>query len=163
MSEGEPPAQNPLDHAKLLASRGQLALGRELCEGILRRDPLDAEAYFLLAGIYQEMGDAAQAERALQRCIYLTPDAALPHFVLGTLLLRERKLWRARRCFETVAHLLRQMPDDTALPDGDGLTAGHLAGMARTALAMVTTTTRRSVRPRPAAFEDSRQGGARMR
>ena len=76
-------------------------------------------------------GDGPSARQALRRAIYLAPDSAPAHFMLGSLLLRQREPKRGRRSMETVVSLLAPMPPDAVVPGGDGLTAGRLLEAAR--------------------------------
>jgi chemotaxis protein methyltransferase CheR len=68
---------------------------------------------------------------ALRRAIYLAPDSAPAHFLLGSLLVRQGKRRQGQRSLETVVSLLSRIPRDEALPGGDGLTAGRLLDAAR--------------------------------
>ena len=68
---------------------------------------------------------------ALHRTIYLAPDSAPAHFLLGSLLLRQGQRQRGRRALETVVRLLSALPDDELVAGSDGLTAGRLLETAR--------------------------------
>jgi chemotaxis protein methyltransferase CheR len=120
-----------LQRARVLADQGNLEQARTLCEAALATDRLHAEAHLLLAAIRQEQGEIPSALEALRRAIYLAPDLATSHFLLGSLLLRQGKRRRGRRAMETVMSLLKAVPADEPLPDNDGLTAGRLLESAR--------------------------------
>ena len=125
------PAGSFLQQAEKLANQGRLDEARTLCERRLAQDSLDAQAYLLLGTISQEQGDLSSAVAALGRCIFLAPQSAVAHYVLGGLLQRQGQPRQARRSFETVLHLLHTaMPDDPVV-GGEGLTAGRLAELAR--------------------------------
>jgi chemotaxis protein methyltransferase CheR len=120
-----------LQRARVLADQGNLEQARKLCEAALATDRLNPEAYLLLAAICQEQGEAQSALEALRRAIYLAPDLATSHFLLGSLLLRRGERRRGRRAMETVMSLLTAVPADEPLRGGDGLTAGRLLESAR--------------------------------
>lgn len=120
-----------LERARALADQGKLEEARQLCEAALARDQLDPETHFLFAAICQERGEIPAALEALRRAIYLAPDFAPAHFLLGSLLLREGRRRRGRRCMETVVHLLSSVPPDERVPGSDGLVAGRLLETAR--------------------------------
>jgi chemotaxis protein methyltransferase CheR len=129
-----PPPREPahdLTLARALADRGDLEQARRCCETSLGDQRLNPEAHLLLAAICQEQGDLAAALEALRRALYLAPDSAAGHFLLGGVLLRRGQRHRARRCLQTVVDLLRTVPHDALVPGADGLTASRLAGAAR--------------------------------
>lgn len=126
-----PDTTSPLARARALADRGDLEEAAVLCEAALARDRLDPEAHLLFAAICQERGQTAAAVEALRRAIYLAPDSAPAHFLLGSLLLGQGKRTHGRRSMETVVSLLSRLPRDTAVAGGDGLTAGRLLETAR--------------------------------
>ena len=119
-------AATSLQHARALADQGDLERARELCETTLARDRLNADAHLLLAAIHQERGQLVAALAALRHAIYLAPDSAPAHFLMGCLLVRQGERRRGRRCMETVVGLLTPLPRDEVLAAGDGLTAGRL-------------------------------------
>jgi chemotaxis protein methyltransferase CheR len=117
--------------ARALADQGDLERARELGEAAAALDRLNPEAHFLLAAICQERGEIPAALEALRQAIYLAPDSAPAHFLLGSLLLRQGHGKRGRRSMETVVSLLSSVPHDEAVAGSDGLTAGRLLETAR--------------------------------
>ena len=71
------------------------------------------------------------AIEALRRAIYLAPESAPAHFLLGSLLLRQGKRKRGQRSMEIVVSLLSPIPRDETVAGSDGLTAGRLLETAR--------------------------------
>jgi chemotaxis protein methyltransferase CheR len=135
-----PPSPSPqslLQRARALADEGNLEEARRVCEAATAQDQLDPETHLLLAAICQELGEIPAAVEALRRVIYLDPDSASAHFLVGSLLVRQGERARARRHFATALRLLRSVPQDEAVPGGEGLTAGRLLEMARMCLEMV--------------------------
>lgn len=136
-AESQEPIGVPADlasdvqRARALADQGRLDDARSLCEAVLARDRLDPEAHLLLAAICQEVGEIRPALEALRRALYLAPDSAPAHFLLGSLLLRQGQRQRGRRAMETVVRLLSALPGDELVAGSDGLTAGRLRETAR--------------------------------
>jgi chemotaxis protein methyltransferase CheR len=124
-------ARNHLERARALADLGNLDQARRLCAAALEKNRLDPEPHLLLAAICQERGEIPAALEALRGVLYLAPDLAPAHFLLGSLLLRQGKRRRGRRCIETTVALLEPLPRDELVPGGDGLTAGRLLETAR--------------------------------
>lgn len=136
-AKASPDITSDLQRAKALADQGRLEEAHELCEAALARDRLDPETHLLLASVCQERGDIPAALEALRRAIYLAPDSASAHFLLGSLLLRQGQRKRGRRSMDTVVSLLSSVPRDEPVAGGDGLTAGRLLETARAYLEMV--------------------------
>lgn len=124
-----------LQEARLLADRGDLEAARRLCASAAAQDRLSPESHVLLAAICLELADATAALTELRRALYLAPDSASAHFLLGTLLVRRGEKRRGRKSLETVVSLLDSLPADQAVPGTDGLTAGRLKEVARDYLA----------------------------
>lgn len=131
LEKARPNAASLLQRARDLADQGQLDDARRLCELALAGDQLDPEAHLLLAAICQERGEVGTAVEALRRAIYLDPDSAPAHFLLGSLLLRQGEQRRGQRSMETAVGLLSSRPRDEVVPGTDGLRAGPLLEMAR--------------------------------
>lgn len=136
LTEASAETPSDLQRAQTLADQGKLDAAHELCEAALAQDRLDPEAHLLLAAVCHERGEIPAALEALRRAIYLAPDSASAHFLLGSLLLRQGQRKRGRRSMETVVSLLSSVPRDEAVAGGDGLTAGRLLETARAYLEM---------------------------
>lgn len=108
-----------LARARCLANAGHLSEARNACDAALARDGLDPEAYGLLAIISQEQGDDGAARDALRRVLYLDPNAAWAHFLLGALLLRQGEQSRGTRHLEQVEQLLTAALPDHRIPGTD--------------------------------------------
>lgn len=129
-----------LEQARALADRGYLAEALARCQSALARDPIQAEAYLLLAAIRQEQGDTTGAGEAIVRALYLEPDSVAAHFALGNIRLRQGKWQRARRAMEIVTELLADQPDGAVVPGTGGLSARQLIGIAHSYLAQLPGT-----------------------
>jgi len=124
-------AASPLHRARALADQGRLDEAQRLCQAALARDRLDLDTHLLLAAICQEGGLIPAALDALRAALYLAPDNAVAHFLLGGLLLRQGQRRRGRRCMQTAATLLTAVVPDDPVLGGGGLTAGRLLEAAR--------------------------------
>ena len=129
--ESLPAFTTDLHRARALANEGSLGDAAHLCESILAHDRLNHEAYSLLAAIMLERGELEAALTVLRRVVYLAPDLAAAHFLMGSILLRQGLHERGRRSMETVTRLLSSLPCDAEVPGSDGLTAGRLIETAR--------------------------------
>jgi chemotaxis protein methyltransferase CheR len=125
-----------LERARILADQGHLEQARRLCETVLAQDRLNPDAALLLAAICQERGEIPAAIEALRQAIYLAPNSAATHFMLGCLLVRQGDRKRGRRSLETVVNLLRSASPDEVVPGSDGLTADQLLDTSRAYLEM---------------------------
>jgi chemotaxis protein methyltransferase CheR len=121
--------------ARTLANQGRHADARVWCERWIAADRIDVAAYYVHATLLQEMGEREMARRSLQRAVYLQPDFALAHFVLGNFARADARTKEAHRHFANALHVLRDCPPDALLPESDGLTAGRLVEIITTLLA----------------------------
>ncbi|MDA8192801.1 MAG: hypothetical protein M0Z53_02210 [Thermaerobacter sp.] len=115
-----------LARARALANQGRLADARRECEAWLAANALNPEGYLLLAAITQEEGDVPTSLEALRRALYLDPDAAWAHFLMGGLWFREGDRNRGQRAMENAARLLAAMDPDRAVPGANEVTARDL-------------------------------------
>jgi chemotaxis protein methyltransferase CheR len=112
--------------ARALANQGKLADALTWCDRWVAADKIDACGHYLRAVVLQELGDAVQARRSLQRATYLRPEFVLAHFALGNLARAGGRNDEADRHFNNASRLLAACPPDDVLPESDGLTAGRL-------------------------------------
>jgi chemotaxis protein methyltransferase CheR len=122
----EPAPAEMLARGQALADAGCLEEARRLCETALARDRLNLGAYLLHASICQELGALEPALISLRRAVYLAPDSAAAHFLMGALLIRGRDLRRGRRDLQNALELLERLPKDAPVEGAAGLTAGRL-------------------------------------
>jgi chemotaxis protein methyltransferase CheR len=121
--------------ARTLANLGRHADALAWCERWIAANKIDAAAHYVHATVLQEMGEREMARRSLQRAVYLQPDFALAHFVLGNLARADARPAEAHKHFANALHVLRDCPPDALLPESDGLTAGRLVEIITTLLA----------------------------
>jgi chemotaxis protein methyltransferase CheR len=120
--------------ARTLADQGRHAEALVACEGWIAANKIDAAAYYVHATVLEEMGERERGRRSLQRALYLQPDFALAHFMLGNLARADARPAEADRHFANALHVLRDSPPEALLPESDGLTAGRLVEIMTTLL-----------------------------
>jgi chemotaxis protein methyltransferase CheR len=118
------------------ANEGKLAEALRLSEQALATNKLDMELRYLHAIILQELGMVNEAIEALKRVLYLDPDMVLAHFTLGNLSLKQRKNKDSRKYFNNALELLSRYHPDAIVPEADGLLAGRLIEIIRSAEVM---------------------------
>ncbi|MCM2256352.1 MAG: protein-glutamate O-methyltransferase CheR [Vicinamibacteria bacterium] len=124
-------AVSPLEEARALADEGQLDEALRLCRAALAHDRLDLDAHLLLAAVCQETGEIPAALDALRAAVYLAPESALAHFLLGALLLRCEQRRRGALSMQTAVRLLALVPPDEPILGAGGVSAGRLLEAAR--------------------------------
>lgn len=120
--------------ARSLANLGRLSDALGPCEEWIKADKVDPAAHYLHATVLMELGDRDGARRSLRRCIYLQPDFALAHFALGNLARGGGQHDESQRHYRNAQRLLEAQPQDAALPESEGLTAGRVAAIVRSLL-----------------------------
>lgn len=117
---------NDLARAWRLADAGRLDEARDLCRGILARDPMQAEAYFLTALLSEERGEIAQAREDLRRAIYLEPAMIAAHVHLERLQTAAAETEAANRTRDTISRLLASLPSQARVPFMGDTSVGEL-------------------------------------
>jgi chemotaxis protein methyltransferase CheR len=122
--------------ARALANQGNLADALTWCDRWVEVDKLDSSGHYLRAIVLQELGDSGHARRSFQRAIYLDPQFVLAHFALGNLARGDGKIVEANRHFANASRLLRDYQPEDVLAESDGLTAGRLAEIIASLIAL---------------------------
>ena len=74
-----------LQRAHAMHDSGNVAEARSLCEGILSRDPVNADAHALLGVVHGEQGDLELALTHFTEAIRISPEAEIAHVGLGNI------------------------------------------------------------------------------
>ncbi len=136
-----PPAPAaPSARIRELADRAQWAEAAEICRTLIDKDRLDPIGHFYQALILEQTGRAEEADRALNRAIYLDRGFVLAHYHRGLLLLKRGDPEGAVRAFRNVLDLLRALAPETVLAESDGLSAAALGELTRLQLQMLGRT-----------------------
>ena len=124
-----------LARARAEADSGALEVARGTLREALRDHPTLPALHHLDGLVARGLGDAAGAEAALRRALYLDRNFVAAHYHLGLLLLERGAAEAGRRSIANAARLARALPGETILEEGDGMTAETLLGLARHHLA----------------------------
>jgi len=128
------PGPADLEGLRRLADRGDWQGAAEYGRTLLSRDGLNPQIHFYQALIFENLGQAAEAQQCLRHAIYLDRSFALAHYQLGLALERDRQMPAAARSFGNVLKVLASAPDDALVTAGSGVTATGLKELARTHL-----------------------------
>ncbi len=115
------------------ANLGKLTEAVSWCKKAIAVNKLNPAAHYLLATIYQELGQGTAAIQSLGHTLYLDPDFVLAHFALGNLCISHARHGEAERHFSNAVALLSRRPYDELVPESNGLTAGRLTDIIRSA------------------------------
>jgi chemotaxis protein methyltransferase CheR len=77
------------------------------------------------------MNDEASA--SLKKALYLDQDLVMAHFTLANLEQRKGKVKESRRHFSAALSLLGRFSPDDVIPESEGMCAGKLAEIIKTA------------------------------
>lgn len=133
-TNGEATESDVVLQVRALANEGNLDLALASCETAIAADKLSPGLHYLNATILQEQGREIEAAASLKRALYLDPNFALAHFVLGNLCQRRGDTTGARRSFGNASEILKACEPDEPLPEAEGLTAGRLSEIVRATL-----------------------------
>jgi chemotaxis protein methyltransferase CheR len=111
---------------RLLADQGFLSEALSLCNKTIATDKLAPGLYFMRASILQEMDKSSEAINSLKKAIYIDPDYAMGHFVLGSLYNSQGIGKYAKRHFINVLNLLNKCSNDDILPESEGLSVKYI-------------------------------------
>ncbi|WP_458094109.1 CheR family methyltransferase [Roseomonas sp. WA12] len=120
-----------LDRARAEADSGALDSARAILRDGLHAHPTSAPLHLLDGLVARALGEAAVAEAALRRALYLDSGFVAAHYQLGLLLLDRGAAEAGRRSISNAARLARALPAGAVLEEGDGMTAATLLGLAQ--------------------------------
>jgi chemotaxis protein methyltransferase CheR len=127
--------------AKALANLGDLAGARRCCEQSIQIDPMDKHSYLLLSLILLESDDAAGAEAALRKVIYLDIKMAEAHYHLALLHLRKGNRAMGFKGLEQALAIAEAKPADEPVHDAQGMTHQRFGQIIRQELAVFRRST----------------------
>ena len=114
-----------------LADRGLPDQALSACSDALGRHPLCADLFFYAALLNRALDRDGDAETAFRRALYLRKDFVMAHYHLGLLLFDTGRSVPGRRLIGEARRIALDLPEDAALPCGDGMTAGRLLALSR--------------------------------
>jgi chemotaxis protein methyltransferase CheR len=130
--DGEPEG---LDRIRALADAGETGAAWRALRAALDRDPADPALRFYEGLLARTLGRDIEAERALRAALYLDRGFVMAHYHLGLLLIALGRSDEAARALDNAIALSQALGADTAVPEGDGATAGEIAAGAAAARA----------------------------
>jgi chemotaxis protein methyltransferase CheR len=133
------PSPGVREAVRVLANRGDLGGARQACQQGLQNNPVDAGLHFYAAMVARALGEAAAAEQAFRRALYLDGGFVMAHYQLGLLLLDQGQREAGRRALANASRIAQHLPDRSALEEGDGMTAKELRDSVRLQLETIAT------------------------
>lgn len=133
-SGSERPAQNARRSSRLArayAERGQTREARAWCERWLRDDMLDPAAHYVYGLTLLQLDQPRAARDAFQRVLYLAPDHAMAHVMLGATARDAGDPARQRHHAACALELLAQKSPAEIVPESDGLSVAALVDAVR--------------------------------
>ena len=132
--DGEEETQACALLARIYANQGRLTEALEWCDRVIGRDRLDPGHFYLRAIVLQELDRGEEGKRALGQALYLDGGFVMAHFALGNMALREGQFGVGQKHFENALACLEGYGEEEGLPEGEGLVAGRMEEMIRSAL-----------------------------
>lgn len=123
--------RDSIEAIQQLADAGAYEAAEQMCARLIARSPTSARLQYYVAILKQVADDAAGAEAALRRALYLDRGFVIAHHRLGMLLLGAGRADEARRSLLTAARLAEALPGGALLPEGQGVSAGDLSAALR--------------------------------
>ncbi len=114
---------------KKLADNGQAREAKKRILDYLKNDHLNARAYYLLGTINLELGELEEAERNLQKTLFLEPDFIMAHFHLANLYSLSHRRNESKVHFNNVLKLINTWDAQQTVPQSEGLTVFQLRQM----------------------------------
>jgi len=121
-----------------LADRGDLGGAWRLLDVLVQRAPLVPEVHLTRAIVARERRTPAEAARSAEAALYLKPDLALAHVLLGDLHRGQGDTRSAALAYRNALGALAGRPDDELVSGGNGISAAELAVLARRAVDALT-------------------------
>lgn len=112
--------------ARAQANSGSLDDALPNALNAVETDKLNAKHHYLLAMIQLEQNALPEAQRSLQRVMYLDEMHIMAFFSSGHLAIQQDNISLAKKHFTQALHLLEGLSSDDPVPEGEGMTAQHL-------------------------------------
>lgn len=117
--------------ARIKANQGLLAESEKFCIEAIELDKINTEAHYLLATVYNEQGKVKEALNSINSTLFLDPDFALGHFLLGNISKNGGENSDSKKHFNNALKSLSKLKHDDIIAESDGLTAGRLSEIIR--------------------------------
>ncbi len=126
------PNKAKIDQLKIIrnhANQGNLKKALQLVHEFLKHNSVNPEAYYLLGTINLELSKTAEAEKWLQKVLFLNPDHILAHFHLAILYHTNGHHKKSKIYFKNVLKLIESYQPDAEIPETDGLSVTQFKQM----------------------------------
>lgn len=110
MSDDSIQSEAMKSRGRRLVEAGQYQEAKALYADICRRDPEDADAWFMLSSVNGMLGDIEEAGNCSRRAIALRPDHVQAHINLGNVLVHQGKREEALTQYQTALEHSRDNP-----------------------------------------------------
>lgn len=120
--------------ARILADLGNLGEAQIWCEKAMASDRIRPELQYLLATIHLAGNRPEPAADALRRAIFLDSEFVMAHYTLALLARSAGRIAEADKQLRLVLRLLEKQPDDTIVPESEGMSAGRMRTMTESIL-----------------------------
>jgi len=117
--------------ARTYANMGKLDNACKWCKSAVEINKINPGHRYLLATIYEEIGDSAKAGELFQAALFLDPRFVLAHFALGNVVKKQGRIHEAKRHYKNALALLLDFNSDAVIPHSGGITAGRLTQIVR--------------------------------
>ena len=115
---------------KSYSNSGNQLGGSEMIKKIITTKAVTSEMYYLYASFLNEQNAKTESEAILKKAIYLNHEHILSHLMLADLFVKKDNKTLALKHYQKVAGLLEAYPDDSIVPESDGMTAGRIKELA---------------------------------
>lgn len=123
-----------LRYALHLVACAEVQRARDMLEKCLGEEPLQIETHLLKASLAEEVGDAAEAETAYRRALYVDRRCSIAHFHLALVQQERGDLDGSRRSLKTVLELTQNNEPNGLVEHSDGVCYARLREMAKVIL-----------------------------
>jgi tetratricopeptide (TPR) repeat protein len=122
-------AQSPsytLQHVREAADREDWEAALGMFRQMERSFSLNPAFHYWRGLVLMHKDRLAEAKDALRRALYCDSQFSLAHYLLGEVMVQERNLKEARRCWQIALQTAANRPGEQQILDGDALTVDEL-------------------------------------
>jgi len=112
--------------ARCRANMGDADGAAQLCKNMIRKNPLCADAYYILAQLAQEHNHISEARALLHKAVYLLPGFLPAQMDLATLYQHEAELHQALRHWQVALRLVNELPEHSLIRHMEDVSVAEL-------------------------------------
>lgn len=117
--------------ARTYANMGKLENACKWCKKAVDVDKINPGHRYLLASIYEEMGEPVRAGELLQSALFLDSRFVLAHFALANVIKKQGRIHDAKKHYKNALSLLIDLDSEAVIPHSGGMAAGRLTQIVR--------------------------------